>query len=89
MGRMSESDKARKQQDALREMHDKGVIQLGTFTPVHPGGAEEAIRIMQQNQGSVRDQSQEEIGRGREQMTKRAEESKAHAEELKDRRKKG
>lgn len=87
--RYSAADQAKRVADKLGNLDAKGVVQVGTFTPVHPGGAAEAIKIMEQNQSAIKDQSQEQIGQGKEAMKQRAKESKMQMEQVKEKRKKG
>jgi len=84
-----ERDNQRRRQDTLREMHDKGIIQLGTFTSVHPGGVDEALKVMRRDASAVKDQSQAQREQGKDALKERAKEAKTHAEIIKDRRKKG
>jgi len=76
-------------QDKLQNMHARGDIQLGTFTSVHPGGAVEAVKVMEQDRSATRDQSQQQLAQGKEELKERAKESAAHAEQVRDERKKG
>jgi hypothetical protein len=87
--RYSKTDQSKMVNDRLQEMHAKGVIDYGTFTPLHPGGAVEAIKVMEQDAHSTRDQSQEQRGLSSEKARQAARDSQASAEQIRDQRKKG
>jgi hypothetical protein len=87
--RYNAKDQAKMVSDKLSEMNAKGTLQVGSFTPLHPGGAVEAIREMSKDASLTKAQSQSQIEQGKEALKRSSEQSKAMSEEQNDRRKRG
>lgn len=62
--RYSPGDQQKRIRDRLANLRANGV-DAHEIHPVHPGGVDEALKILESDLGSTRDQSQEQIETGR------------------------
>lgn len=86
--RYSAADQKKILQDRLGNLNAKGVVEITTFHNLHPGGPLEALKVMEQDQSFVKEQSQQQIEHGREKAREMAKNAEATAEENRDLRRK-